>query len=121
MPRDPREDRLDKQVLIISTTLYVYTVHTGKCRRTRATERVCQSYRALRAAQLHAGEGGCALLCDCNVVENAGSIGHDDACGEALDVMREVRSGAAVAAVSGRITAVLLICGTASVKLNEAL
>ena len=89
------------------------------------TVRVYQSEIATRAARLHAGEGCCALLCDGDVVKNAGGIGHDDARGEALHVMGEIRGGAAVAAVPGRISAVLLICSAPSrapsVEIDETL
>ena len=85
------------------------------------TVRVYQSERATRAARLHAGQGCCALLYDGDIVENAGSIGHDNTRGKALHVVRQVRRGAAVAAVPGRISAVLLICSAPSVEFDEAL
>ena len=80
-----------------------------------------QSKRATRAARLHAGQGCYALLYNGDIVKNAGSIGHDNARGKALHVMRQVRRGAAIAAVPGRISAVLIICGASSIEFDEAL
>ena len=53
-----------------------------------------------------------ALLEGNNIIGDAGSIGHDYAGGEALQVVREI-GGGAIAAVAGAITAVLLITSAA--------
>ena len=68
-----------------------------------------QSDWATRAVKLHAGQGRGALLEDSNIIENAGSIGHDNARGKALHVVRQIGRGAAVAAVPGCIAAVFLV------------
>ena len=81
------------------------------------TIRVYQSERATRAARLHAGQGSCALLDDGDIAENAGGIRHDNTRGEALHVVRQIGRGAAVAAVPGRVSAMLFICSAPSVEL----
>ena len=83
--------------------------------------RVYQSDWATRAVKLHAGQGRGALLEDSNIIKNAGRISHDNARGEALHVVRQIRRGAAVAAIPRRIAAVLLVFGTPRIKFDEAL